>query len=168
MTDLSDEQLAEFESVVERAGGERLRYEFEHVGLNPQGRIVGPTPDVEAAVQLLRWAPWALRALRDAQAENEALRAQAGRHGACIGCNYNDGPDEFCPQHGRTYDDLLGILDKVASERDPLRAENADLRDRIAAVQQVVDDASPFGPNYDKIRAALAAPTGHAETEVHR
>lgn len=109
MADLTDEQLAEWEQAAD-----------ELVSVSRSGRV----DNLIAAVPLL------LRALRDARAENEALRAQAGRHGACIGCNYNDGPDEFCPQHGRTYDDLLGILDKVASERDSLRAENERLQAR--------------------------------------
>lgn len=42
------------------------------------------------------------------------------RDGECI-CDGNpettDGPDEFCPWHGRPYRELVEILDRLAAER---------------------------------------------------
>lgn len=65
------------------------------------------------------------KAVREAYAKDEA---QLTRHGECV-CNTGpgtDGPDEFCPQHGRPYTDLLRYLDEVAHERDALRVRNSD------------------------------------------
>lgn len=45
---------------------------------------------------------------------DKVMLRTAGRHGACV-CDTGpgtDGPDEFCPQHGRPYRDLLEILDE--------------------------------------------------------
>jgi len=44
----------------------------------------------------------------------EKAEAERDRHGPCI-CNTGpgtEGPDEFCPHHGRTYDDALDYVSK--------------------------------------------------------
>lgn len=40
----------------------------------------------------------------------------------CV-CNYgpdSDGPDEYCPRHGRTYNELLGFLQELSQQNQEL------------------------------------------------
>ncbi|QDF17657.1 hypothetical protein SEA_CHOTABHAI_42 [Mycobacterium phage ChotaBhai] len=50
------------------------------------------------------------------------------RDGGCI-CNTGpdtDGPDEFCPWHGRPYPELVEILNRLSSECDPDTCRHRD------------------------------------------
>lgn len=75
----------------------------------------------------------ALRALEDAEAGRD-------RHGPCV-CNTGpgtEGPDEYCPQHGRTYDDALDVAHRiVAGERACTEAAESRARDLEAEVARL-------------------------------
>ena len=92
------------------------------------------------------------------RAERDALRTRSVRHGECVGCNYNDGPEEFCPQHGRPYNEVLDIADRLASERDAARAEAGRAREALQAVRDALhlgDDQPIDPPNVDRHVAYL-------------
>lgn len=68
--------------------------------------------------------------------------AERDRHGPCI-CNYGpgtEGPDEFCPRHGRTYDDLLAQW-QADYERltEAGRAAEQRLADLTKAIRDLAD-----------------------------
>ena len=72
--------------------------------------------------------PALLAALTEAEADRDRLRAVVERHGPCV-CNYGpgtEGPDEFCPRHGRSYGDALEymqrIIESTRTERDQAAA----------------------------------------------
>ena len=91
------------------------------------------------------------RMLRDIMAERDAL---LGRLGPCI-CNYGpgaDGPEEWCPQHGRPISDWESYMTKVAEE-------NISLRATVARVEALADELEAVAPSFaSKVRAALSAP----------
>lgn len=58
-----------------------------------------------------------------ATAALERAEAELAERCPCI-CNTGpgtEGPDEYCPRHGRTYDDVLGRWGAAAEELDALR-----------------------------------------------
>ena len=70
---------------------------------------------IDTQVELVR--TWAL--------EVDRLKSEVERHGECI-CNTGpgtDGPEEFCPRHGRPYNDALEYMDRIIKSD---RAERAD------------------------------------------
>lgn len=78
-------------------------------------------PELVAEVERLRaGGPWVEHVER-----MEAMKRT--RDGGCI-CDVNpettNGPDEFCPWHGRTYRELVEGLESQAAEIERLRAEN--------------------------------------------
>jgi hypothetical protein len=74
------------------------------------------------------------------RAAAEGAQAERDRHGPCI-CNTGpgtEGPDEYCPRHGRTYDDALDVADRIIdgarAETDAAQTELKRLRDGIEAL----------------------------------
>lgn len=60
----------------------------------------------------------------------DLIRRQLGE---CIGCRYDDGPDEYCPHHGRTYEEWTEI---VSAQQG-----------RLNAVDELLDQARKVSPS---------------------
>lgn len=126
---------------------EQVRYGFPA----NEGEGTGTVFSVQAVEAILAAREKALRE-QIAQADQEAFEreerwqqthrevtdllvqaeAERDRHGPCI-CNTGpstDGPDEFCPRHGRPYDEVLAMLARL----------NADLRVLREGITRLADE----------------------------
>lgn len=63
--------------------------------------------------------------------------------GTCSGCSI-DGPDEFCPRHGRTITDWMEIADKRLGELQVAR----DRAERAMSTLRGEDDDLPRTPEF--------------------
>lgn len=70
--------------------------------------------------------------------EIEHLKRSVERHGPCI-CDTGpgtEGPEEFCPQHGRTYDEMLAMLTD----------DYGKVSDALSRVRKVLDEEAFYIP----------------------
>lgn len=100
--------------------------------------IVGVVPELVAEVERLRaGGPWVEHVER-----MNAMKRQ--RDGECI-CDGNPattyGPDEFCPWHGRSYNELVERLESQAAEVERLQGLTAALKVGQGNQQVLLADA---------------------------
>jgi hypothetical protein len=100
--------------------------------------------------------------------------------GECIGCRYDDGPDEFCPHHGRSYNDMVEMsqrmITEARSERDAARAElsrymDAEQREgnRLAAQLRTAEaEREQDGREWEQATRIANERAERAEAEVER
>ncbi len=141
---MSDEMdLARLRSDMDRC--KHGRHEKDHcLGCDHDGRADNPgNLFLDARVgSTLMGEPITGRQLLDAHdalvARCKAAEAKVARHGPCV-CNTGpgtEGPDEFCPHHGRTYNDALDMMGRIVTEERAARAKAWDEGKR-AGIEQM-------------------------------